>query len=409
MFFSSPREAIAFFYVLVDLFCAGVMGILLYTTLSDVERTNKRFHLLTVLVTVIIYCFVDTIWILAFSNVVIPCTQLSRYLSNILTYTVMVFCAYTICRFFLSIWESVTSGVLPKKIRLIFLPFVFFILLTITTPWTGLIFNINSIGVLIKGPLYSLYMIFMFGYLIIFAIISLVFYFKTQNDFAKEQYSFAAIYTIPVLIGAHLHNKYWTLPSFAMGFTFATLIIYIFQMRDLVTIDSLTGINNRRQGERFFLEQIRRINEEPHSTIDCLYLFMMDLNRFKSINDTYGHNEGDKALIATADVLKKACSHIYRKCIMSRFGGDEFVIGVVFTPEEAHLLNEKIHDLIRQKNEEMNTPYKLSISIGYTYYKKDFKDFRTFLTHADKLMYEMKEIAHRESELENKDEEYVFF
>lgn len=405
MFFSSPREAIAFFYVLVDLFCAGVMGILLYTTLSDVERTNKRLHLLTVLVTVIIYCFVDTIWILAFSNVVIPCTQLSRYLSNILTYTVMAFCAYTICRFFLSIWESVTSGVLPKKIRLIFLPFVFFILLTITTPWTGLIFNINSIGVLIKGPLYSLYMIFMFGYLIIFAIISLVFYFKTQNDFAKEQYSFAAIYTIPVLIGAHLHNKYWTLPSFAMGFTFATLIIYIFQMRDLVTIDSLTGINNRRQGERFFLEQIRRINEEPHSTIDCLYLFMMDLNRFKSINDTYGHNEGDKALIATADVLKKACSHIYRKCIMSRFGGDEFVIGVVFTPEEAHLLNEKIHDLIRQKNEEMNTPYKLSISIGYTYYKKDFKDFRTFLTHADKLMYEMKEIAHRESELENKDEE----
>lgn len=405
MFFSSPREAIAFFYVLVDLFCAGVMGILLYTTLSDVERTNKRLHLLTVLVTVIIYCFVDTIWILAFSNVVIPCTQLSRYLSNILTYTVMAFCAYTICRFFLSIWESVTSGVLPKKIRLIFLPFVFFILLTITTPWTGLIFNINSIGVLIKGPLYSLYMIFMFGYLIVFAIISLVFYFKTQNDFAKEQYSFAAIYTIPVLIGAHLHNKYWTLPSFAMGFTFATLIIYIFQMRDLVTIDSLTGINNRRQGERFFLEQIRRINEEPHSTIDCLYLFMMDLNRFKSINDTYGHNEGDKALIATADVLKKACSHIYRKCIMSRFGGDEFVIGVVFTPEEAHLLNEKIHDLIRQKNEEMNTPYKLSISIGYTYYKKDFKDFRTFLTHADKLMYEMKEIAHRESELENKDEE----
>ncbi|MBQ9909177.1 MAG: diguanylate cyclase [Treponema sp.] len=405
MFFSSPREAIAFFYVLVDLFCAGVMGILLYTTLSDVERTNKRLHLLTVLVTVIIYCFVDTIWILAFSNVAIPCTQLSRYLSNILTYTVMAFCAYTICRFFLSIWESVTSGVLPKKIRLIFLPFVFFILLTITTPWTGLIFNINSIGVLIKGPLYSLYMIFMFGYLIVFAIISLVFYFKTQNDFAKEQYSFAAIYTIPVLIGAHLHNKYWTLPSFAMGFTFATLIIYIFQMRDLVTIDSLTGINNRRQGERFFLEQIRRINEEPHSTIDCLYLFMMDLNRFKSINDTYGHNEGDKALIATADVLKKACSHIYRKCIMSRFGGDEFVIGVVFTPEEAHLLNEKIHDLIRQKNEEMNTPYKLSISIGYTYYKKDFKDFRTFLTHADKLMYEMKEIAHRESELENKDEE----
>lgn len=405
MFFSSPREAIAFFYVLADLFCASIMGILLYTTLSDVERNNKRLHLLAVLVTVIIYCFADVIWMLAFSNVVIPCTQLSRYLTNIFTYTVMTFCSYTICRFFLSIWESVTSGVLPKKLRLFFIPFVFFIILTFTTPFTGLFFSINSIGMLLKGPLYSLYMAFMFGCIIIFAIISLVFYFKTQNDFAKEQYSFATIYAVPVLIGAYLHTKYWTLPSFAMGFTFATLIIYIFQMRDLVTIDSLTGINNRRQGERFFQEQIRRINEEPHSTIECLYLFMMDLNKFKSINDTYGHNEGDKALIATADVLKQACSHIYRKCIMSRFGGDEFVIGVVFTPEEANLLNEKIHDLIQKKNEELNAPYKISISIGYTYYKKEFKDFRTFLTHADKLMYEMKEIAHREAELEKKDDE----
>ncbi len=399
MFFSSSREAVSFFYVLFDLFCAGIIGILLYTTLSDVERTNKRLHLLAILAAVIIYCFSDIIWILAFSNVIIPCNMYSRYVTNVFMYIIMLACTYASSRFFLSIWESVTSET-PFKTKLIFIPFIPLLLLTITTPWTHLIFSINSIGVLIKGPLYSLYMIITFGYIIVFAIISLIFYFKTQNDFAREQYSFVAIYTVPVLIGAYLHNKYWTVPAFAIGFTIATLIIYIFQMRDLVTIDSLTGINNRRQGERFFQEQIRRINEEPHSTIDCLYLFMMDLNKFKSINDTYGHNEGDKALIATADVLKQACSHIYRKCIMSRFGGDEFVIGVVFTPEEAHLLNEKIHDLIKKKNEELNAPYKISISVGYTYYKKEFKDFRTFLTHADKLMYEMKEIAHREAELE---------
>ena len=169
-------------------------------------------------------------------------------------------------------------------------------------------------------------------------------------------------------------------------------------MRDMISQDALTGIMNRRQGERFFVEQISRINEEPHSTIDCLYLFMMDLNKFKAINDTYGHTEGDRALIATADVLKKACSHIRRRCVMSRFGGDEFVIGVVFTPEEAHFLYEKIHNLIEEKNRELNAPYKISISIGFTYYKQEFKDFTNFLAHADKLMYEMKEKAHREAE-----------
>lgn len=402
MYFASSREATAFFYIFIDLFCAGITAVLLYTTLGDIERTNKRLHLVSLLSTVILYCFSDSIWMMSFSNYGLPSTVIIRYITNIFMYCVMTVCAYSVCRFFFSIWESVTST-LPPKVKYAFIPFALLILAIITTPLHHLVFSIAGSGILIKGPLYGFVLFLMFGYIIVFAIISIVFYFKTQNDFAKEQYSFVTIFSIPVLIGAQVHSMIWTLPTFAIGFTSATLIIYIFQMRDLISLDTLTGINNRRQGERFFQEEIRRINEEPHSTIDCLYLFMMDLNKFKTINDTYGHAEGDKALVATADVLKEACSHIYRRCIISRFGGDEFVIGVVFTPEEAHLLNEKIHDLIQKKNETLNSPYKISISVGYTYYKKDFKDFRTFLTHADKLMYEMKEIAHREAALE---EEY---
>lgn len=354
------------------------------------------------LVCIFLYCFSDVLWILCFSNIIIPCTKVPRYITDILNYSIITICTYSICRFFFSIWESITSKK-PFKTQAVFIPFAVVLLFTVTTPWTHLLFSIDGIGIFIEGPLYVPLMSILFGYGIVFGIVSIVFYYQTQNDFAKEQYSFVTIYLIPVLIGAIIRYKCWTLPSFAIGFTIATLIIYIFQMRDLVSIDGLTGINNRRQGERFFQEQIRRINEEPHSTIDCLYLFMMDLNKFKSINDTYGHAEGDKALVATADVLKEACSHIKRKCIMSRFGGDEFVIGVVFTPEEAALLNEKIHDLIQIKNKTLNAPYKISISVGYTYYKKEFKNFRTFLTHADKLMYEMKEIAHREMELDGEE------
>ena len=401
MYFSSQNELTAFFYTFFDVFCAIIIGILIYTTLSDVEQNNKKTHLLSVLTIVLVYCISDAIWILTFSNVAIPCTIFARYLTNIFMYVSITLCTYTTCRFFFSIWESVASP-FPKRLRLIFTPFALVLIAIVTTPKTKLFFSILDSGLLKKGPLYLPFMAILFAYIIVFAIISLVFFFQTQNDFAKEQYSFIAIYAVPVLVGGFVHYKIWTLPTFAFGFTIATFIIYIFQMRDLTSLDALTGLNNRRQGERFFHEQIRRINEEPHSTIDCLYLFMMDLNKFKSINDTYGHAEGDKALVATAEVLKEACSHIHRKCIMSRFGGDEFVIGVVFTPEEAHLLNEKIHDLIQKKNEELNAPYKISISVGYTYYKKDFKDFRTFLIHTDKLMYEMKEIAHREAEIEEK-------
>ena len=315
-------------------------------------------------------------------------------------YSVTVCCTYSICRFFFSIWEAVT-GKKQARTKTIFIPLLILILGLISTPFTHLVFEINQFGSLVKGPLYQLFTLILFGYLIVFSIISVVFYFQTENDFAKEQYSFVLIYTLPVLCGGLIHYHHWTIPGFTIGYTFATLIIYIFQMRDMVSLDALTGINNRRQGERFFLEQIKRINEEPHQFMECLFLFMMDLNKFKAINDNYGHAEGDKALIATSEILKEACSHIRRRCILSRFGGDEFVIGVVFTPEEAQLLNEKIHELVIIKNAELNAPYKISISVGYTYYKKEFQNLRTFLSEADKLMYKMKEEAHKRDAEEN--------
>ncbi len=399
MLFSRLIEATAFFYALFDFFCALIMAIILYTTLSDVEHTNKRSHLIGVLVALIIYCFVDVFWNLAYNGVRIPRTVFTRYLTNILKYTMLMVCSYTICRFLFSIWEYVLNKRLSGR-RYIFIPFALTILVIVTTPLTHLTFSINQYGVLIKGPLYFISTVILFGTIVVFGIISFIFSMQTENDLTKEQYKLVTIYTIPVVLGGIIHYKLWMVPTVTIGFTFATLIIYIFQMRDLTTLDALTGISNRRQGERFFIEQIHRINTEPHSAMLCLYIFMMDLNKFKAINDNYGHNEGDRALIAVAQVLREACAQVKRHCVISRFGGDEFVIGVMFTPDEANLLNERIYELIEQKNKELSAPYKLSISIGFTYYKRDFKDFRTFLSHADKLMYEVKEIAHRESDLE---------
>ncbi len=389
------KEISAYSYMSFDLFCAAIMVILFYTIFIDADRTKRRIHLLNVTVAVFLYCLVDTLWVLSFNGIRIPRTVFNRYVTNVVMYSVMCICSYSICRFLLSIWESVRIDFHPKS-RYLFIPYFIMILLILSTPWTHIIFSFAPDGTLIQGPLYLILMVLLFGYVIFLGMTSFVCYLRTQNDFAKEQYFLVTVYTIPVLVGGFIHYYHWNLPSFAVGFTIATLIIYIFQMRDMISQDALTGIMNRRQGERFFVEQINRINEEPHSTIDCLYLFMMDLNKFKSINDTYGHIEGDKALIATADVLKKACSHIRRRCIMSRFGGDEFVIGVVFTPEEAHLLRDKILNLIEEKNRELNAPYKISISIGFTYYKKEFKNFTTFLAHADTLMYEVKKKAHQE-------------
>ncbi len=393
------KEIATFSYIGFDLFCAFIMGVLFHTTFRYTDHGDKRLYLLNALASVFICCIADVFWILTFNGVILPRTVFSRYASNVVVYFFMIFCAYAICRYLLSIWETVHPRFTSKK-RFLIIPYSIFALIILSTPWTHLILSISEDCSFSPGIFYIPLMILFFGSVIFLGFASFIFFLRTQNDFAREQFFQVALYTVPVIIGGYIKVRYWTIPGFAIGFTIATLIIYIFQMRDLISQDALTGLMNRRQGERFFVEQIKRFNEDAHSTMDCLYLFMMDLNKFKSINDTYGHTEGDRALIATADVLKEACSHIRRRCVMSRFGGDEFVIGVIFTPEEAHLLSEKISRLIDEKNEEINAPYKISISIGFTYYKKEFGNFTTFLAHADKLMYEMKEIAHKEAEEE---------
>ncbi|MCR4822995.1 MAG: GGDEF domain-containing protein [Treponema sp.] len=394
MHFESIKDICTFSYVSLTFLCAIVISILIYTTAIDIDHTKKRGHLLNVLIAVFLYCIADSFWAFAFNGVILERSPASRYATNVILYIIMSICSYAICRFLLSLIESI-NGKRVIKSRYLFIPFALCILLSISTIWTSLLFSIDLEGNLIKGPLYFLFMTILFGYVIIFGISSFILCLRTQNDFAKEQYKLVFIYTIPAITGSFIHYFNWDLPTFSIGFTIATLIIYIFQMRDLISLDGLTGISNRRKGERFFQEQIKRINEEPHSSRDCLYLFMMDLNKFKAINDTYGHTEGDRALVATAQVLKEACSHIRRRCIMSRFGGDEFVIGVVFTPEEAHLLQEKIQNLIIQKNEELKAPWKISLSTGFTYYKKEFKNFTNFLAHCDRLMYEKKQEAHK--------------
>ena len=161
-------------------------------------------------------------------------------------------------------------------------------------------------------------------------------------------------------------------------------------------VDKLTGLLNKATFER---RCRREISENQSGVFSALII--IDLDHFKEVNDTLGHQTGDALLHDFAEVLRR----LFRPTDpIGRFGGDEFVIGVMFTPDEAQILSDKIYDLIEKKNAELNAPYKISISVGYTYYKKSFADFRTFLSNADKLMYEMKAIVHREDKLNGDDE-----
>ncbi len=110
----------------------------------------------------------------------------------------------------------------------------------------------------------------------------------------------------------------------------------------------------------------------------------------KWINDTLGHEEGDKALIETANIFRET----FRSSdIIARLGGDEFaVLAIDAKAENPEISIARLQALIDTRNNQKNQKNKLSISIGYFYYDPENPcSLDELLARADKLMYEEKQ------------------
>ncbi|MBI4684343.1 MAG: GGDEF domain-containing protein [Nitrospirae bacterium] len=164
------------------------------------------------------------------------------------------------------------------------------------------------------------------------------------------------------------------------------------QLRTLSLKDELTGLYNRRGvftlAEHLF-KQANRKNEG-------LFLLYADLDNFKRINDTYGHQEGDTALAEVAQIFRNN----YRDSdVIGRIGGDEFVVVLVGTSHDnINMIANHFRSALDEYNAKDNLQYNLSISIGVVYYDpKSPRSFDELLSRADALMYEQKRQKHNNS------------
>jgi len=154
----------------------------------------------------------------------------------------------------------------------------------------------------------------------------------------------------------------------------------------LANYDSLTGLPNRA----LFRDRLRHAVARAQRNSTSVALFFIDLDRFKTINDSLGHHAGDQLLRSVSRRLK----HFARKGdTIARLGGDEFTIIIegVKDSEDAAVVAEKIIDL-------MAPPFKLDghkivvpPSIGITLFPNDASDMRSLLKNADTAMYRAKE------------------
>lgn len=150
--------------------------------------------------------------------------------------------------------------------------------------------------------------------------------------------------------------------------------------------DTLTGLANRVLFDDRLYQAILRANRSKSK----LALFFIDLDKFKYINDSYGHKAGDKVL---KDVSKLMKQEIRKEDTIARFGGDEFTIIMedIHNPQEAMILAQKILRVLELPIDFSDDTLSLSASIGIAVYPDNTVDADLLLKYADIAMYRAKE------------------
>ncbi|MCQ2121261.1 MAG: GGDEF domain-containing protein [Fibrobacter sp.] len=160
------------------------------------------------------------------------------------------------------------------------------------------------------------------------------------------------------------------------------------QGKDLATRDGLTGlINHRTLHENLRTEKIRADRQNYN-----IGVLMMDIDHFKSVNDTYGHQNGDKVIKGIA----AAISGEIRKEIdtVARYGGEEFVVGLVDTTREGMIETaERIRKAVSLMEVDVHQaePLRVTISIGAFLVEPSFHDMKKAVNYADQALYKAKE------------------
>ncbi|MEJ2682326.1 MAG: EAL domain-containing protein [Gammaproteobacteria bacterium] len=149
--------------------------------------------------------------------------------------------------------------------------------------------------------------------------------------------------------------------------------------------DSLTSISNRAN----FIQKLKKLVSSNTKSSQEFALIVLDLDKFKEVNDTYGHDSGDELLVAAANRLM---SCVRSQDLVSRMGGDEFTI-IIYNTVEKLVIDRVVERILRTFRRDFSIKGKrvaVSISIGIAFFPKDAQSADDIYKAADMAMYSTK-------------------
>ena len=239
-----------------------------------------------------------------------------------------------------------------------------------------LVFSIGDHGYQ-RGPAYSVFLVFA----LVCILDSLYLYAGCRKKTGTLKLFPVRVFLIPVTVGVIVQSLFleiaitWTSVAIAIAGVMTAL------KNEIIFLDGLTGLYNR-----VYLQFLQSQAYEKKNA--CVSGIMIDLNGFKQINDTYGHSEGDAALIRAAELLRKSFSEYG---VVTRYAGDEFVVMLNTTEETlVRLLIEQARKNFAEENRTNGKPYRLSAAMGYAAFDLKTGTMDDFMNRIDKQMYQDK-------------------
>lgn len=368
-------------YIEINVVCMLLLGIIMHkqfvnrSIISSAQIYMKRLILASC-----ILCASDILAVICRGQM-FPGARILIEVSNLIYFVAMPL----ISMFWLEYVCAKVGKVLSNTSKAVLIaPVILFGVVAATNPFTQFLFSIDDTNRYVRGPGVFLHWIVSWSYLLIAGAVSYIAYKSAQSWSKRSQCRPLLIFIIAPTICCTIQMLVYGISAVQVGITLSIVLVNFQLLDNRVSIDELTGINNRKEMITYV---DRTINKHKPVSLNVI---MIDINRFKQINDTLGHNVGDNALQDVATALKKVCEQSSEHMFLCRFGGDEFVI-VSRNIDPANM--EQLHSTLKESVSSIaNRPYQLSISVGNAAQVcENMADFESCLKQADASMYAEKQ------------------
>ena len=337
MIWKNEMEQILY-YAETNAICILILGILLASMVRINLRSLRAKTFLVILIAAIVFCASDLLagvlrgQTFFGANIILWISNISYFLCTIVISVAWIIFAM----------DLLQNQIFKKTIIFITAIGIMLTLITLSTPWTGLMFTIDSANLYSRGDYVLL--INLFNYALVF--LAYFYLYKSKAD--KTEKMAVILYPVFPLIASILQVLFYGISTAQVGFTASILLIYVLlqgievnEQRikakvydELARTDTLTGLNNRRSYEKM-LDQMNNAT--------WVGVIFMDLNHLKKINDEQGHEAGDRLIRNFSTILKS----LFKVEEIYRISGDEFVALTNNRPE----FDSKVAEFIEINND----------------------------------------------------------